>query len=463
MAQTRRDFLAQSVWMGAAMALAGCTSNGKGLLGGTVGAPMHGFVAPKLDQVRVAVVGVGGRGSGAVRRLARIPGVKIAAVCDLVEGKVAANANWLKTNLKYEPRRYVGPEAYRAICDAADIDVVYVATSWDVHAPIALAGMRGGKHAFIEVPAAVTLDECWELVETSEATRRNCMQLENCCYGEIEMLTFHLARLGMFGELVHAEGAYIHDLRGMALAAKGAGEWWRYGFNRDRKGNMYPTHGLVPLCLTFDINRGDRMDYLVSLESQQANFKALQQARLADTDPRKAEPVAMGDMNTTLIKTKKGRSIMVQHDVSTPRPYSRIQFVSGTKGAIGDYPYRVAFEQRPGSGAHAWFNEAQAAEIREKYRHPLWKTAGEIAKKVGGHGGMDFLMDLRWVYCLRNGLPLDMDVYDLATTCSLCELCEQSVRNKSRAMDVPDFTRGAWRTTKPLGLVDVDLKKAGYV
>ena len=155
----------------------------------------------------------------------------------------------------------------------------------------------------------------------------------------------------------------------------------------------------------------------------------------------------MADMNTTLIKTAKGKSLMIQHDVSTPRPYSRIQFVSGTKGAICDYPYRVVFEEKPGAGAHKWYDEKKAEEIRMKYRHPLWKTVGELAKRVGGHGGMDFI---------------NMDVYDLAATSCLCELTEKSVDRRSRAYDIPDFTRGAWRTNPPMEIVDIDLSKMGF-
>jgi len=216
------------------------------------------------------------------------------------------------------------------------------------------------------------------------------------------------------------------------------------------------------LCLTLGINRGDQFDYLVSLESQQANFKAYLKAAAPDS-PRAHDDIQMGDMNTTLIKTALGRSIMIQHDVSTPRPYSRIQFLSGTKGAICDYPYRVGFEKEPGKGVHAWFDEKAATEIREKYAHPMFKKAGILAKKASAdHGGMDFLMDMRWVYCLRQGLPLDMDVYDLAATGCLCELTEKSVRNRSETISLPDFTRGAWKTAKPLGIMDIDLRKAGF-
>jgi hypothetical protein len=238
-------------------------------------------------------------------------------------------------------------------------------------------------------------------------------------------------------------------------------EHWRFAENRDFGGNRYPTHGLVPLCLTMDVNRGDRLDYLVSLDSAKANFKAYMESVLSVDDPRRTADMKMADMNSSLIKTANGRSILLQHDVASPRPYSRIQFLSGTKGAICDYPFRVVFEKKPGAGAHKWFAEEQAKEIREKYRHPLWKTVGELAKRVGGHGGMDFIMDTRWVYCLQQGLPLDMDVYDLAATSCLCELTEKSAANRSKALDIPDFTRGAWRTNKPMSVIDIDLELMG--
>ncbi len=287
------------------------------------------------------------------------------------------------------------------------------------------------------------------------------MQLENCCYGEVEMLTFNLAKLGMLGEILHGEGAYIHDLRNMVEENYPDYEYWRYPHNRDHAGNRYVTHGLVPLCLTMDINRGDRMDYLVSMDNKEANFRLYKDNHLKKDDPRFAEAMKTGDMNTSLIRTINGKTIMIQHDVSSPRPYTRIQLVSGTKGIVADYPFRVALEKTNGAGAHEWFGDEAAEEIATKYMHPLYKSIGELAKRVGGHGGMDFIMDARWVYCLQQGLPLDMDVYDLASTCCLGELTEKSVLNRSKAYDIPDFTRGAWRTNKPMEVVDIDIEKFG--
>ena len=450
----RRDFLKGTFWMGAA-ALAGGALCDVPAAGGA----MATFAAPALRKVRVGCVGLGARGSGAVHRISQIPGVEVAAICDIRPEAVAAQQKWLSKNKKPVAKEFIGAEAWKALCQWDGIDVVYNTTPWNLHAPIGLEAMRCGKHVFIEVPAAMYIDECWALVEMSEKTKRHCMQLENCCYGEIEMLAFNICHLGLLGELKHGEGAYIHDLRSYNL--NGYYNNWRLRWNIPHKGNQYPTHGLGPICQYMDINRGDRFDYLVSLESQPTGFATLARETIKNADDwRRKADIQMGDMNTTLIKTVKGRSIMVQHDVASPRPYSRINLISGTKGMLCDYPYRLAVEDKPGAGAHG-FNDKLAAEWREKYKHPLWKRAGEIAKKVGGHGGMDFLMDLRWAFCLQNGLPLDMNVYDLASWCSLCELTEKSVRNRSNSVDVPDFTRGGWKTTKPLGLVDVDLSKMG--
>ena len=450
----RRDFLKGTLWMGAAALAGGALCDAP-----AAGGAMATFAAPALRKVRVGCVGLGARGSGAVHRISQIPGVEVAAICDIRPEAVAAQQKWLSKNKKPVAKEFIGAEAWKALCQWDGIDVVYNTTPWNLHAPIGLEAMRCGKHVFIEVPAAMYIDECWALVETSEKTKRHCMQLENCCYGEIEMLAFNICHLGLLGELKHGEGAYIHDLRSYNL--NGYYNNWRLRWNIPHKGNQYPTHGLGPICQYMDINRGDRFDYLVSLESQPTGFATLARETIKNADDwRRKADIQMGDMNTTLIKTVKGRSIMVQHDVASPRPYSRINLISGTKGMLCDYPYRLAVEDKPGAGAHG-FNDKLAAEWREKYKHPLWKRAGEIAKKVGGHGGMDFLMDLRWAFCLQNGLPLDMNVYDLASWCSLCELTEKSVRNRSNSVDVPDFTRGGWKTTKPLGLVDVDLSKMG--
>ena len=460
MATDRREFLKGTAWMGAVAAMSGCVSGGAGKC-----APgsMTGFAAPALKKVRVGCIGLGMRGPGAVHRLSNIPGVEVVALCDLYQERVSRQQNWLKKNGKPAAREYIGEEGYKALCES-DLDLVYNATPWQLHAKIALYAMEHGKHVAIEVPSAMNLDECWALVETSERTGRHCMQLENCCYGEVEMLTLNMVRQGLLGELVHAEGAYIHDLRSLCYldpAKGGYQDYWRLKWNTAHNGNIYPTHGLVPLMQHMNVNRGDRFDYLVSVASAQIGNGIFAGLKFGADSWQAKTPTKRGDMSTTVIRTVKGRTIMVQHDITSPRPYSRIQLVSGTLGAIKDYPLAIALAKKPGDGAHGWLDAAKTEEIRQKYRHPLWKTAGEIAKKIGGHGGMDFLMDLRLCYCLQNGLPLDMDVYDLAASCSLCELTERSITNRGASQDVPDFTRGAWKTNAPLGIVDVDIAKLG--
>lgn len=454
----RRNFLKSAFAVGATSMAAGCKLPG---FGGVCGAPMHGFAAPAIPHIRLGIVGMGGRGQGVMERIKGLPGITVVAICDKNPAKIAQAQKRLANNKKPKAKEYLGDDAWRALCDDPGIDVVYNTTPWELHVPVALAAMNGGKHVFTEVPSAFTVDECWELVETSERTQKHCMQLENCCYGEIEMLTFNLAKLGMLGDIIHAEGAYIHDLRNMCTHNYPDYEYWRYPHNRDHAGNRYATHGLVPLCLTMDVNRGDRLDYLVSMDSRELNFELYKRNHLKPGDPRLNDKMKTGDMNTSLIRTMMGKTMVIQHDVSSPRPYSRIQLVSGTKGIIKDYPYQIVLEEKNGAGAHGWYAPEKAKEIAQKYKHPLYKTIGELAKRVGGHGGMDFIMDARWIYCLQQGIPLDMDVYDLAVTCCVGELTERSALKRSASVDIPDYTRGAWKTNPPMAVVDIDLVKFG--
>ena len=464
----RRDFLKGTAWMGAAAMAAGCQMN---RLGFGQGGQMQDYAYQKLKgrNVRVGFIGVGQRGTAAVHRVSMIPGVEIVALCDKNPAAVERNLKWLAdSKYKIVPKKYIGDEAYKELCDFGECDVVYCATPWALHQPVALRGLLGGKIALVEVTSALTVDECWELVEASEKWQIPCMQLENCVYGEIELLELNLARLGMFGQINHVEGAYIHDLREIIPSVNNNMNLeyqWRYDENMAHKGDRYPTHGLVPLCQTLGVNRGDRLDYLVSLGSNDysVNYEYFKKEYLPDSDPRKFDPpAAMNDMTTTLFKTVNGVSIMLQHDVCSPRPYNRRALISGTKGIMADYPFRCAFEDKCfDRKAHSWYSAADADKVRTKYMHPMWRDVSDMAKKVGGHGGMDFIMDLRWAWCLQNGEPLDMDVYDLAATSCICELTETSIRKGSKPVSIPDFTRGNWRNVKPWGIVNVDLKKMG--
>jgi len=455
MEQKRREFLKGTAWMAAAAMTGGCASALKTTAGGT----MAGYVAPKLGKIRVGVVGIGGRGSYAVHRLSTIPGIEITALCDFIEEKALKDQKWLKDKGFPEPKVFTGPEGYKRLCESGLCDVVHNNTDWSGHVPVSAYAMKSGLHAFVEVPGVCTVDEAWELVETSEKTRRHCMMLENCCYGEDEMLMVNLARAGALGTIVHGEGGYLHDGRWVCPRSLTEKPQWRFDSISKMAGNSYPTHGFGPVAIAMNVNRGDRLDYLVSMGSVAAGFPDLMKKRFGDDSKYAKMRYDMEDINTSMVRTVNGRTIMVQCDMANPRPYSRMNLLQGSSGIIRTYPLRIGIEKSPGAEVKKWSDEKETGEIREKYRHPLWKQAGEIAKKVGGHGGMDYLMDLRWAYCLQNGLPLDMDVYDLAAWSCIVELTEKSSRNRSARMDIPDFTRGGWKTVAPFGDWMIDLKK----
>lgn len=415
---------------------------------------MSGYAAPKIETVRIGFIGLGNRGSGAITRVNRIDGVKTIAICDIRKEKADAGLKAL-AKMGIEPQVYTEKEeAWKAMCDRPDIDLIYIATPWHLHTPMAVYAMKQGKHVAVEVPAATTLEECWQLVETSEKTKKHCMMLENCCYDFFELLTLNMARQGYFGEIIHTEGAYLHDLLDHNFTQSTYYQSWRLKENL-RNGNLYPTHGLGPICQLLDINRGDQMDYLVSTSSNDFSMHP-RAVELAAKDPFYQQFVNKsfrGNMNTTTIRTVKGKTMMVQHDVSTPRPYSRIHLVSGTKGMAVKYP-----DPKVSDHHHNWISAADMAELEKKYSPPIVAKIGELAKQIGGHGGMDFMMDWRLIDCLRNGLPLDQDVYDAATWSSVGPLSEISVKNRSKSMDVPDFTRGSWKSNKP---VDISLAQGG--
>lgn len=396
-----------------------------------------------IETVRIAFIGLGNRGKGAVRRYTYLEGVEIAALCDVVpENVVKAQAILAGAGLP-EADGYTGPEDWKRVCEREDIDLVYICTHWDLHAPIAVYAMEQGKHVATEVPAAITIEECWQLVNTSEKTRRHCMMLENCNYDFFELATLNMARQGLLGEIVHAEGAYIHDLRALNFDTTGYyWEMWRLRHQETRNANLYPTHGFGPICHILNIHRGDKMEYLVALASDQFGMTAYAKERFGEDSDFAQRVYKRGDMNTTLIKTARGKSILVQHDVTSPRPYSRIHMLSGTKGFVQKWPIRgIALEP----DAHHFVSEEKMDSLLTVYEHPITKEVGEMARKVGGHGGMDFTMDYRLIYCLRNGLPLDQDVYDAAEWSAIVELSEKSIENQSTPVKVPDFTRGAWK------------------
>ncbi|MET3113944.1 putative dehydrogenase [Pedobacter sp. CG_S7] len=417
---------------------------------------MCGYAAPKLDTVRVGFIGLGQRGPGHVSNLSKLEGVEITGLCDVRPEMV----NKVKKSLagtNHKPKLYTdSKDSWKKLCENKEIDLIYISTPWDLHVSMALYAMEQGKHVAIEVPAAVKVEECWQLVEASERTRKHCMMLENCCYDFFELLTFNMARQGFFGEIVHAEGAYLHDLINLNFQKDGYYEMWRLKENY-RNGNLYPTHGLGPVCQVMDINRGDKLDYLVSMSGKDflMGERAKELAAKDDFFKPFENQTYRGNMNTTTIRTTKGRTIMLQHDVSSPNVYSRIHKISGTKGSALKYPQpgRIATSEK-----ESWLTNEEMKAIEIKYQPAIVKKIGEIAKEAGGHGGMDFLMNWRLIDCLRNGLPLDQDVYDAALWSAIAPLSEQSVANRSNSVDIPDFTNGSWKANIP---VDLLLEKGG--
>lgn len=406
---------------------------------------MLGFAAEPIDTVRVGFVGLGMRGPGAVQRFTHLDGVKIVALCDVVPENVEACQKMLVEAGLPEAAAYTDGElAYEELCKRDDLDLVYICTDWKHHVPVALCAMENGKHAAIEVPAAACLDDIWALINTSERTRKHCIMLENCCYDFYEMTALNMAQQGLFGEIIHAEGAYHH-----CLEPFWAEYWnnWRLEFNRTHKGDLYPTHGLGPICQALNIHRGDQMKTLVAMEtSSLVGIPAYKEVTGEDITE-----FANGDHTMTIISTTKGKTILVEHDVMTPRPYDRMYQLVGTKGYAQKYPkpgFSFEPDQLPENfnhenlNGHKFVSKDVYDNLMEQYMPRIVKEIGEDAKAVGGHGGMDFIMDYRLVYCLHNGLPMDIDVYDLAEWCCLAELGSISIEHGCAPVEVPDFTRG---------------------
>ena len=391
-----------------------------------------GLACEPIDTVRIAFVGVGGRGTSAVRRYTFMDGVKIVALCDLNQERLDICQDILKEAGLPAADNYLGDEAYKELCDREDIDLVYIATDWLPHVPISLYALEHGHHVACEVPMAMTIDDCWKLVDACERTRRHCMMLENCCYDFFEMSALNMAQQGLFGEVYHVEGAYIHFLS----EGWDTSETWRLDYNMEHRGDNYPTHGLGPIAQVLNIHRGDRMDYLVAMDTPSYNGK------VAARKFRDKDYCQDGDHTISLIQTANKKLIEVQHNVYAYRPYTRMYQLTGTEGFANKYPQQgISVKDMNG---HSYVPDAVRDSLLAAYRPDFVKEIEEKAKAVGGHGGMDYIMDYRLIYCLRHGLPLDEDVYDAAEWSAVQELSRISLENGSMPVRFPDFTRGDW-------------------
>jgi predicted dehydrogenase len=406
-----------------------------------------------IPTVRVAIIGLGMRGPDHVEGLINIPGVAIVAFCDMLEKNTkSANEMLVKAGFPKAKEFFGDENAWRKVTALPNVDLVYIATDWKHHANIGVQAMKDGKHVAIEVPAAMTMDEIWDLINTSEKTRKHCMQLENCVYDFFELTTLNMAQQGLFGEILHAEGSYIHNLE-----PYWADYWnnWRLDYNTTHRGDIYATHGMGPACLALNIHRGDKMNYLVSMDTKVVSIPDY----IKEKTGKELKDFKNGDHTMTMIKTEKGKTIQIQHDVANPRPYSRMYQLTGTKGFANKYPVEGYALDSKAIGddilvehqkitAHSFVSEELKKALMGKFKNPIVLDIEEKAKKVGGHGGMDFILNYRLIYCIQKGLPLDMDVYDLAEWCCLAPLTEISLDKGSVPVQIPDFTRGGWNKLK---------------
>lgn len=425
------------------------------------GTYLGGFEAPKLDKVRVAVIGLGSRGFSHVQKMARIDGVQIVALSDLYEDLVQRSLtkiNELSPNKHHEIATYYGDERlWKKMIQDTKPDAVFVVTDWNTHADMGVFSLKEGAHTFIEVPIATTLEEMWDLVNTAEKVKRHCMMLENVNYGREELLYLNMCRKGLIGDLLHGEASYIHELRGqMNQEERGTGSWRTLHY-AERNGNLYPTHGLGPVAQYMNLCRGeDQFHSLVSMSSPALGRKEFAEKHYPKNHKWNKLSFVAGDINSSIVKTHLGRTILVQWDETSPRPYSRHNLIQGTKGTLAGFPNRIALEGgiKGATGDHHGWASGESLEILyEKYEHPLYKRLGAISNKMGGHGGMDSLMLLRVFECLQKGLPMDQNVYEGCAWSAVGPLSEDSVATGGTPQSFPDFTRGKWKSTEPLEVV----------
>ena len=423
---------------------------------------MGNFSAPKLETVRVAFIGLGARGSGHLKSISKLDGVDVVAVSDLYEDNVKINSKIAKELGKGERHRNIAQywgsdDKWKLMLNEIRPDAVFISTNWNNHAPMAIYSMENGAHAFVEVPIAVSLNDMWKIVNTSEETQKHCMMMENVNYGRDELMYLNMCRKGVIGELLHAEAAYIHELRfQMNQENRGTGSWRTHHY-ANGKGNLYPTHGLGPVAQYMNLGRkDDTFESIISYSSPARGRKLYAEKNYNENHKWNQLDYRNGDMNTSIIKTNKGKTVMVQWDETSPRPYTRHNLVQGTKGTLAGFPTRVALEgglEGVVKDHHSWIKGDGLIQLYEKYDHPLYKRLNQKTKN-SGHGGMDGIMRYRIIECLRNGLPLDQNVYEGCYWSAVTPLSGQSISDGGMPQKFPDFTRGKWEQTNPLEIIN---------
>jgi predicted dehydrogenase len=430
----RRDFLRHSAKLSLAL---GLSAPGTTAL----------FARPEEKPVRLGFVGVGGRGTYLLRTALDLGGVNAVSICDINEEHLERARRLVERRSGKKPSGYSGgPEDFRRMVENEQLDAVINATPFEWHTPVMLAAMEAGKYGATEVPAARNLEECWQLVETSERTGVPIMMLENYCYRRNVMMALNMIRLGLFGDLAHAETGYQHDCRYVTFGPDGE-LLWRARYKKTRNGNLYPTHAIGPVAWWMDINRGDRFDYLVSMSSMDATkaYNNYIVKKFGKGHPSAKEKFAVAGVNNTMIRTSLGRTVNLYYDSSLPRPFDNIYRLQGNKGIYMGAREKIYLEDLSPE-EHTW---EDAIKYREEYDHPLWKKLGETARGYG-HGGGDYLMMLHFLDAVRRKIQPPINVYDAATWSAITELTIKSVAERSSSVDFPDFTGGKWKEKKSI-------------
>ena len=412
------------------------------------------FSVDPIIKVKVGIIGIGNRGNTLIEMLKYLVEnnyAEINALSDISEKRVNLASEKISLWQGKKPTTYHKSESeWKQLSLRDDIDLVIIATPWKLHTPMAIFSMKKGKHVASEVPIASTIEDCWKLIETAENTKKHCMMMENCNYNEEELWVLNMIQEGVFGDITHAEGAYLHDLRALLLNDTYYEKQWRLQEHVNRNGNLYTTHGLGPISFYLNIGRGDTFSHLTSMSSRELN--------LSLAAKKKNHPIKIfncGDMNNTLIKTQQGKSILLQFDVHSGRPYSRINKVVGTKATHDGYPSRLFIDsEKPKSWGHSWLNNEIYNEYKSKYQHPIINKLSATSKEFKhGHGGMDFIMIYRLIRCLNLGLPLDINIYDSVLWSAITPLSELSVAAESQSIIIPDFTGGTWKKRRSLEIM----------
>ena len=454
----RRNFLKKSSLgvVGASTLSLSCQEN---MSKSSPGTYMGDFADKPIDNIKAAFIGLGARGPGHLKNFATLENTKVVALCDLYNDNVKREQNRLQSynSNSSDVKLYWGDEnKWKVMLKEVKPDIVFISTNWKNHAPMVIQSMKDGAHAFCEVPLAITTQEMWDIVNTSEKTQKHCMMMENVNYGREELMYLNMCRKGVIGQLLHAEAAYIHELRfQMFEESRGTGSWRTHHY-ANGKGNLYPTHGLGPVAQYMNIARKDDNFRSIVSYSTPSVGRQLYAAKNFDNDHKWNKlNYQNGDLNTSIIKTNQGRTILVQWDETSPRPYTRHNLILGSKGALAGFPTRISLEggfDGISKDHHSWIKGKDLKSLYEKYDHPLYKRLNSKTKK-SGHGGMDGIMMYRIVECLKNGLPLDQNVYEGCFWSAVTPLSAKSIDEDGMPQQFPDFTRGMWRTTSPLKII----------